>query len=217
MTNIDGTPRTLLLAVVALAIAACGSDKSESPSVADAGETEVEDAARNLDDTMQGDAAVAPDADASGSEPAAGATTAPEPAEASPDDDGNPCTLTITAGDTIAYGSNSMSVPSSCSEVTVTLTHTGQLPASAMGHNWVLVPSGTADEIGMAGMSAGLDGNYLPAGDDRIVAATKIIGGGESDSVTFALSDLADGTEYVYVCTFPGHWSLMKGTFTVTG
>lgn len=130
--------------------------------------------------------------------------------------DGDACALAISAGDNIAYSTNEMSVPASCDAVTVTITHTGNLPAAAMGHNWVLIPADAAEAIGMAGMSTGLENNFLPADDDRIVAATKIVGGGESASVTFSLADLADGTDYAYICTFPGHWSIMKGTFTVS-
>jgi azurin len=51
--------------------------------------------------------------------------------------------------------------------------------------------------------------------DDRIVAATDVIGGGESTSVTFSLDELEDGVDYAYVCTFPGHWSVMRGPFSV--
>jgi azurin len=137
-------------------------------------------------------------------------------AAAVPADDGNPCTLAIQAGDAIAYSAKSLSVPSSCSEVTLTLTHTGSLPAQAMGHNWVLLPEDAVSQVATAGMSAGLEANYVPAGDDRVVAATKIVGGGESDTITFSLDALDAGTKYVYVCTFPGHWSVMKGDFTIS-
>lgn len=215
MSSIDHSVRALLVAIAALGITACGGDRKDASSDAASTAADMQDEAAEMAESMAEDAGDAMDAamdDAEAAvEDAAGAVTA------APDDDGNPCTLTILAGDTIAYNTNSMSVPSSCTDVTVTLRHTGQLPAAAMGHNWVLVPSDAADAIGMAGMNAGLEGNYLPAGDDRIVAATNIIGGGESDSVTFSLADLADGTDYVYVCTFPGHWSVMKGTFTVSG
>ena len=37
----------------------------------------------------------------------------------------------------------------------------------------------------MAGQKAGVVNDYLMDGDKRIIAATKLIGGGESTSVTF--------------------------------
>ncbi len=152
--------------------------------------------------TAAGAAAAGAMADAGGSEAAA--------------DDGDPCTIVMKVGDSIAYETNSLSVPSSCDNVTVTVTHTGTLPKAAMGHNWVLVPADAVAEIGTAAMSLSAEQNYLPE-DDRIVAATELVGAGESSSVTFALSDLQDGVEYNYVCTFLGHWSAMRGTFTVSG
>ena len=41
---------------------------------------------------------------------------------------------------------------------------------------------------------------------------TKVVGGGESTSVTFPMSALKAGESYTYECTFPGHSALMKGT-----
>lgn len=131
-------------------------------------------------------------------------------------DDDDPCTLGIEVGDNIAYSTESLSAPASCSEVTVTISHTGRLPAAAMGHNWVLVPEDALQSVAQAGVSAGADADYVPD-DDRVVAATGIVGGGESDSVSFSLDALQDGVTYRYVCTFPGHWMVMQGTFTVSG
>lgn len=200
-----------LAAFVVLGVSACSSETPETPTEAPPPTADtVEDAAEMPGETdgdaMQERAEEVADA---ASPAAAGAVEASG-------DDGDPCTLTILAGDSLAYSTNELSVPSSCAEVTVTLTHSGQLPAAAMGHNWVLLPEDAVASVATAGMNAGLDANYLPAGDDRIVAATRIVGGGESDSVTFSLGALEAGIEYVYVCTFPGHWSVMRGAFTVT-
>jgi azurin len=81
-----------------------------------------------------------------------------------------------------------------------------------MGHNWTLAK--TADVTGVAndGLSAGLAADYIKAGDARVIAHTKIVGGGQSASVTFPTSKLKAGESYTYICTFPGHSALMKGT-----
>ena len=131
-------------------------------------------------------------------------------------DDGDDCTLGIEVGDNIAYSTDSLTVPASCDEVTLTITHTGQLPAVAMGHNWVLLPADALDAVARAGMAAGADADYVPD-DDRIVAATSVVGGGESASVSFSLGALQDGVTYRFVCTFPGHSAVMQGSFTVSG
>ncbi len=129
-------------------------------------------------------------------------------------DSGDPCVVDVEVGDSLSYSVDSISVPSSCESVTINLAHTGTLPKEAMGHNWVLAPADSLDAIGQAGMSAGPENDYVPD-DDRIVASTEIIGGGERTSVTFSLDDLEDGVDYAFVCTFPGHWSVMRGPFNV--
>ncbi|HBR98745.1 MAG TPA: azurin [Gammaproteobacteria bacterium] len=123
------------------------------------------------------------------------------------------CQLTIDANDAMAFSANQMSAPASCKEVTVTLNHTGRLPANTMGHNWVLTTAGDFKDVATAGMSAGLDNHYVPQGDARVLAATKIIGGGETDSITFSTEALTAGEEYTFFCSFPGHWAIMKGSF----
>ncbi|MEM7503720.1 MAG: azurin [Pseudomonadota bacterium] len=123
------------------------------------------------------------------------------------------CEFDVEVGDTLAYSTTSIEADASCESVTINLTHTGTLPAAAMGHNWVLSKPDDVQEIGMAGVSSGLDGNYLPADDARILAASSMIGGGESTSVTFSTAALAAEETYMFFCSFPGHWGAMRGDF----
>lgn len=123
------------------------------------------------------------------------------------------CTLEINSNDAMQFDQSSLQAPAGCTEVTVKLNHTGSLPAAAMGHNWVLTKASDFQPVASAGVSAGLDNNYLPAGDERVIAYTKIIGGGESAEVTFDVSALSADEEYTFFCSFPGHWSIMKGEF----
>ena len=62
---------------------------------------------------------------------------------------------------------------------------------------------------------SGLAGDYSPKGDARVIAATKLVGGGESADVTFKASALKAGEAYKFFCTFPGHSAMMNGTFAV--
>ncbi|GEK71544.1 MULTISPECIES: azurin [Halomonas] len=130
--------------------------------------------------------------------------------------DGEQCQLTIEGNDQMQFNQDAMSVPASCDEVTVTLEHTGQMQANVMGHNWVLTETSDVQGVAQAGMGTGLESDYLPADDDRVLAATDVIGGGESTSVTFSTEGLA-GRDLTFFCSFPGHSSLMKGTFSVEG
>ena len=123
------------------------------------------------------------------------------------------CELMIEANDRMQFSSLAMEAPASCMEVTVTLTHTGQLPREGMGHNWVLTTSADFNDVANEGMKAGLANNYMPVGDPRVIAGTEIIGGGDTASVTFSTSSMTAGGEYTYFCSFPGHWGMMKGSF----
>lgn len=121
------------------------------------------------------------------------------------------CEIAIDSTDQMAFSTKELKVAGDCTEVKLTLNHTGKLAKAAMGHNWVLTK--TADYMGVAndGLKAGAAADYLAAGDARIIAHTKLIGGGESDSVTFPTSALEKGGDYTFFCSFPGHWAIMKG------
>lgn len=125
------------------------------------------------------------------------------------------CAVDVESNDQMTFNTQAISVSKSCKTFTVNLKHTGSLPKTAMGHNWVL--SKTADMPGVAtdGISAGPDASYLKAGDERVIAHTDLIGGGESTSVTFDVSKLAAGEDYSFFCSFPGHYSLMKGSLAL--
>lgn len=125
------------------------------------------------------------------------------------------CAVEIESNDAMQFNKPTISVPASCKQFTVKLKHVGKLPKTAMGHNWVL--SKTSDMQGVAndGIAAGASKDFLKDKDARVIAHTKLIGGGESDSVTFAPSALKAGEAYSFFCSFPGHSALMKGTVTL--
>ena len=124
----------------------------------------------------------------------------------------DPCQLEINGTDQMQYDKQTLTLPASCKEVTLTLHHTGKLPREAMGHNWVLVNAADCNAVASAGMGAGLANDYVAPGDQRVLAHTKTIGGGQTTSVTFQTSILKPGGDYRYLCTFPGHNALMRGT-----
>ena len=123
------------------------------------------------------------------------------------------CEFTVGAGDLLKFDVAEITASTSCSTVKVTLNHVGSLNAQVMGHNWVLAK--TADVQGVAGdgMTAGAASGYVKSGDARVIAATAIIGGGESTSVEFSVADLVVGGDYTFFCTFPGHSFVMQGKF----
>lgn len=124
------------------------------------------------------------------------------------------CSLTIEGDDQIQFNKEEMTVSSSCDEVTVTLIHVGELPENVMGHNWVLTRTEDFMPVAQAGQSAGPP-DFVPEDDERVIAMTEVIGGGEETSVTFDLSQLEPGGDYTYFCSFPGHFVLMNGEFII--
>lgn len=99
-------------------------------------------------------------------------------------------------------------------KVTLTLKHVGKMDKAVMGHNWALLALG-ADmaKVGNAAAMAS-ETDYIPAEfEDQILVHTKMIGGGESDTIEFD-APTEPGT-YTFMCTFPGHYALMKGEFIV--
>ena len=56
---------------------------------------------------------------------------------------------------------------------------------------------------------------HIKAGDTRVIAASKMIGGGESTSVSFDVSKIKAGGPFKFFCSFPGHLTLMQGNIAV--
>jgi azurin len=82
-------------------------------------------------------------------------------------------------------------------------------------HNWVLVAGGedVAAPIADAGLTAGLDNEYLGEDRSNVIAHTGVAQGGETVEVTFTVP--TDAGTYLYICTVPGHYPLMQGTLVV--
>lgn len=125
------------------------------------------------------------------------------------------CEQVIEGNDMLQFNLKEMKVSAACGSVTVTLKHTGVMAAEIMGHNWVLTSDADFMPMATAAAGAGLENNYVPVGDDRVLAATSIIGGGKETSVTFSIGSFSAGDDYTFFCSFPGHYAIMKGSFKV--
>jgi azurin len=121
------------------------------------------------------------------------------------------CTLNVAANDAMQYDVKELKVAADCTEVEVVLKHTGKMDARTMGHNWVLTRTADFQGLTNAAVAAGFEAGYVPKNDKRVIAATPLIGGGQSTSVKFPTSKLTKGGDYTFFCSFPGHYALMKG------
>ena len=109
---------------------------------------------------------------------------------------------------TMTFDKASLTVPAGAE---VHLVLKDAKPGTLM-HNWVLVKPGTEAAVAAAGLPAGPAGNYLTPGPD-VLAFTPLAQPGGSSEVTFQAPPVGS---YPYICSFPGHYLMMKGTLTVT-
>ena len=97
------------------------------------------------------------------------------------------------------------------SGTTIKLKFVNTSKDAAMPHNWVLVYYGNMETVAAAGLAAGKDNSFVPASNDVLIA-TKLLGPEEETEITFAAPPPG---KYQFVCTYPGHWSVMNGDFVV--
>lgn len=120
--------------------------------------------------------------------------------------------ITVEANDRMQFDTKEIKVKAG-EEIILTLKHVGKMPKQAMGHNWVLLKDGVVvKDFAMEAMKA-RDNDYLPKDSKDVIVATELLGGGESDTITFEAPE--KGT-YTFICTFPGHYGIMQGTLVVS-
>lgn len=126
--------------------------------------------------------------------------------------DENGVTITVTSNDDMKFSLSEIKVNEG-EQVNLVLKHTGKISAAAMGHNIVILKQGV--DVGVfagAAMNA-KENDFIPIEmEGDVIAHTKTIGGGETTSVTFTAPE--KGT-YDFLCSFPGHFAMMKGKFIV--
>ena len=119
--------------------------------------------------------------------------------------------VAITSNDGMRFDVRKINV-SSGQKVRVTLTHTGKLDKRIMGHNVVFLKNGVKPSAFAVKAAASKNNDYIPEGTTEVIAHTKMIGGGETTVIEFVAPEA--GT-YTYICSFPGHYAMMKGKLIV--
>ena len=85
-----------------------------------------------------------------------------------------------------------------------------------MLHNFVIAKPGTADSVGSRALKLGLKGesmSFVPTSAD-VLFHTKLLHPKESETIYF-IAPKKPG-QYPYVCTYPGHYLVMRGMLKVT-
>jgi azurin len=123
--------------------------------------------------------------------------------------------IVITGNDAMQFDLKKMEA-SPGEKIKVTFKNIGSIPKIAMGHNWVLLKKDTdALAFGQKVLASGGSAtNALPKSLlGEVIAHTDVLGPGESESVTFQTP--SEPGDYEYVCTFPGHFAMMRGVLLV--
>lgn len=103
-------------------------------------------------------------------------------------------------------------------KVKLTLVNTGSI--APQPHNFLLLRPGKLDAVGAMANAMLTDPqamakNYIPeAAKGDILANTKLVQPNQTETIEFAAP--AEAGDYPYICTFPGHWLLMRGVMHVT-
>jgi azurin len=128
-----------------------------------------------------------------------------------------PKEVTVQADDKMRYDFTAFEV-SPGQKVSVTFKNAGTTPKFSMGHNFVLldriINTGNIQSAFLDKASTEASHDYVPPGAKEVLAHSKLLGPGESEVVTFNAPYIPG--EYLYVCSFPGHYSQgTKGVMTV--
>lgn len=111
------------------------------------------------------------------------------------------------AGDALEFRNDFMFALADA-EILITLNNS----SSVNSHNIVIVRSKTKDAVAADGITAGPANDWVPPGDSRVIANTKLVEPGSTGEVRFMAP--RPGV-YEFVCTFPGHNLTMFGNFIV--
>ncbi|MBX2828057.1 MAG: azurin [Flavobacteriaceae bacterium] len=126
--------------------------------------------------------------------------------------DSNSVTVALSGNDLMQFDKKEIKVKAG-QKVTLNFRHTGKMDIKVMGHNFVLLKPGVdLNAFGAEAANAGEPKDWIPNDGADVIAHTKMVGGGQSTSVTF---DAPEAGTYDYICSFPGHVGLMRGKFIV--
>ena len=151
------------------------------------------------------------------SEPSAAESKSAVPAQtakAAPDPSIPEKKVEITGNDQMKFDVTAIEAKAG-QKVTVTLKNAGTMPKVSMGHNFVLLTQDQDPAKFVEASQTSMGTEFIaPDLKDKVLAHTKLLGPGESDTISFAAPRIPGA--YTYICSFPGHLAIgMKGTLTV--
>ena len=126
------------------------------------------------------------------------------------------CETSLSAADNMMFDKRKISVDSSCEKFVINFEHKGKMPIAAGGHNVVIIKTKDFNAVvKKIDMKLGAEIGFLPE-IPEVLAKTAIIGGGGRASLSIDISKLDKGGSYQFICSFPGHYAVMRGTLEVS-
>jgi azurin len=119
--------------------------------------------------------------------------------------------IVITGDDFMKFNTKEIKVKAG-QKVKLTLRHIGKLDVNIMGHNIVILKKDVDPTEFAAKAATERDNEYIPKDSQEIIVHTKLIGGGETTVIEF---DAPEVGTYEFLCSFPGHFAMMRGKFIV--
>ncbi len=122
--------------------------------------------------------------------------------------------IEVTANDTMKFSLTEIRAKPG-EALSITLKNVGTMPKFSMGHNFIVLGLGLDATTFINDAAQAVKTDYVPVKyKSRILASTKLLGPGESDTITFKAP--ASPGRYPFVCSFPGHFQVgMKGDLIV--
>ncbi|MBX3253750.1 MAG: hypothetical protein KF862_06375 [Chitinophagaceae bacterium] len=118
-------------------------------------------------------------------------------------------TIVLTPANNLTFNVSDVTVKAG-SSIKLTFNNTDD-----MLHNVVITAPGAVDEIGSAALKMGLSGermNYVPP-SPKVLFYTALIQPGKSETIYFTAPSVPGN--YSFVCTYPGHYLVMRGILKV--
>jgi azurin len=117
-------------------------------------------------------------------------------------------TILLKAGDNMRFDKELFRVKAG-KKIRLELFNTAKKSVTSMTHNLVILAKGTDIADFADAVRTAKSEQYTPASvASLIIAHTRMVAGGESDSIEFVIPEKG---VYDYICSFPGHWGTMQG------
>ena len=125
------------------------------------------------------------------------------------------CEIVISGSDMMKYDTSEINIDKKCDKIIVTLKHSGNLPVNVMGHNILFLETKNLQMItSKVNMSHGIENGFIPELSE-VLLKSEMIGGGQETTFEIDPKVFKSGVEYMFICSFPGHYALMKGKLNI--